>query len=131
MSKAIWNINEGWLIPKLPHPQTHEAILAVSPDLSPLHDYQILELIQAANFTETELHHLYDEDDSICAYCLGTFSETNVEEIISQLNRVGIHRDWIVARPMDTEDNIKSRPIPEFPIEYGLVSRSDFLLETA
>ncbi|MGK7925246.1 MAG: hypothetical protein AB4290_08365 [Spirulina sp.] len=131
MSKSIWNRQDGWLIPQLPQPKTDEIVLAVSPDLSPLFDYQVLELIEAAGFSNSELNYLFDEDESICAYYLGSISEQEIDSAIARLTQVGIHRDWILVRPWDTDENIKSRPIPEIPIEYGLVPESVSILETA
>ncbi|MEM9541851.1 MAG: hypothetical protein AAGA60_20440 [Cyanobacteria bacterium P01_E01_bin.42] len=131
MSKEIWNQQQGWLIPQLPQPKINEIVLAVSPDLSPLFDYQILELIQAAGFKNPELHYLYDEDESICAYYLGSLFEGETDKTIASLQKVGIHRDWILARPIDSDENIRSRPLPEIPIEYGLVPESSLISEIA
>lgn len=125
MSKTIWSRDEGWKIPKLPEPENGHYVLAVSSTLSPLHAYELLERIETAGY-RGELNWVSGDPgqgNSLYAYFIGQFPIED-RSAIAALTEAGIERDWILAPPIDTEEDMRSRETPDLAIEDSLVPES-------
>jgi hypothetical protein len=108
-SQVIWDINQGWNIPPLPHPETGAVVLAIHTEATHMNESEVLSILNILGYERDLRYTGYFCDDPELPsghpktyLYLGTYPINEISERVNALIKNGIPRSglYLVGEPV-------------------------------